>query len=83
MRPTTDIIGKQYRDFNDFLKIELKRQHISQQTLSEWLNFNDRQYLVDRLSGKTAWKFHEYLEVCYFLNHDFADVLKMAKGDGR
>lgn len=70
-------VNNNYRDFNDFLKLELKRQHVSQQKLSEWLNFNSRQALVDRLSGATEWKFRETLEVCDLLEVDPADIFRI------
>lgn len=82
MRPTSDLTGKKYRDFCDFVKCELRRQKISQNKLADMLGLN-RQGIVDRLSGATDWKFKEVLEVIYVLDvEEPSEIFRVYKVNG-
>ena len=65
---------KEYQQFNDFLRGELKRRKISQDKAARYLNLS-RVSFVKRLSGATEWSFMEVLEMMEFLDLKITEVL--------
>lgn len=58
----TNKISQDYRKLNDFIRGELRRQHISQSSLAYTLNLS-QVGISKRLSGKTDWTMWEILNV--------------------
>ena len=56
----TNKISQDYRKLNDFIRGELRRQHISQSSLAYTLNLS-QVGISKRLSGKTDWSVWELL----------------------
>ena len=69
VRATCDTIGTQIRRFNDFVRGELKRRHIGQQTLADYLGVS-RSTLSYRLSGQIEWSYRDYLKVCEYFGKE-------------
>lgn len=73
-RTTIDKVGTSYRRFNDWLRGELRRRHIKQDTLAEYLNIS-RPTLTLRLNGTIQWMFWDVLKVMEYLDADFSEIL--------
>lgn len=57
------------RRFNDYVRGELKRRHIGQQTLADYLGVS-RSTLSYRLSGQIEWSYRDYLKVCEYFGKE-------------
>ena len=63
-------VSKDYRQLNDFLRGELKRQKISQSELAYSLNQTQANISL-KLSGKTDWSLWEIMNVFEILGISF------------
>lgn len=61
-RQTCDTIGTEIRRFNDYVRGELKRRHLNQEALADYLGIS-RSTLSYRLSGQIEWSYRDYLKV--------------------
>lgn len=73
VRATCDTIGTQIRRFNDFVRGELKRRHIGQQTLADYLGVS-RSTLSYRLNGQIEWSLRDAFSVMEFLEASFKEL---------
>ena len=55
-------VDKKYRQFNDFLRGELRRKHLSQEQVAEWLNLS-RTGISKRLNGEVEWGLKEIMSL--------------------
>lgn len=55
-------IDKKYRELNDFIRGELKRQKISQDKAAHWLNISRASFSY-RMCGKIEWTVREILSL--------------------
>ncbi len=63
-------ISKDYRQLNDFIRGEMKRQKVSQGNLAYSLNLTQAS-ISQKLSGQTDWTVWELLNVFDFLGISF------------
>lgn len=75
VRATCDITGTQIRRFNDFVRGELKRRHLTQESLADFLNVT-RSTLSYRLNGTCNWYFEDVLNTCQFFGVSLSDILE-------
>ena len=66
-RSTCDTVGTKIRQFNDFIRGELKRKRKTQADLAEYLGI-ERSTLTYRLNGDSAWPFKDALKVLEFFD---------------
>lgn len=67
-RPT-----REYRQFVDWLRGELKRQKKTQTALARYMNL-DPVSITQRMNGTVQWSFPDVLKALDFLGCDFEDV---------
>ena len=60
-------IDKKYRELNDFIRGELKRQKISQDKAAHWLNISRASFSY-RMCGKIEWSLREILSLFELLD---------------
>ena len=65
-RTKVDIIGYRYRQINDFIRGELRRQKIPQIKLAEYLGISQAALSL-RLNGTNEWPLRDFLETMEFL----------------
>lgn len=62
--------SKEYRQLNDFIRGEMKRQKVSQSSLAYTLNLTQGS-ISQKLAGQTEWTLWEILNVFEILNIEF------------
>ncbi len=73
-RTNVDKPKTQYRQFNDFVRGELRRRHQSQDKLAQYLNMS-RPSLTYRLLGEVEWTFLEVLNTLEFFGIEINEIL--------
>ena len=72
-RATCDTIGTMLRKFNDYIRGELKRRHLTQADLAEYLGI-ERSTLSCRLNGYNEWSFRDALKVLEFFETSLENI---------
>lgn len=73
-RTIVNPVETKYRHFNDWVRGELKRRHMSQSKLAVYLNIG-RTTLTGRLNGQIEWPFRDVLEVFWFFGVSVGEIL--------
>ena len=55
-------IDKKYRQLNDFIRGEMRRKKVNQETLANWLNLTQAS-ISQKLSGKVEWMAREIISI--------------------
>lgn len=74
VKHTLDTIGTKLRLFNDFTRGELRRRHITQDKLADYLSIS-RSTLTNRLNGVIEWSLRDALKVAEFFDVDLDEVI--------
>ena len=73
-KTNVDRVKRDYRRFNDFIRGELRRQNLSQNDLSDYLNV-DKSTLSKKLNGGLGWSLMDALKAMEFLDADIKEIL--------
>ena len=73
-RTNVDKVATNYRRFNDFVRGELRRRKIRQDSLAEYLNVS-RSTITNRLNGNIEWSLRDAFKTIEFLGADLTEIL--------